>query len=117
MFWNTYIRFGLEAYLELQIATLLRFKNFSFDGADQIFHTVFSMMLLVATWGFLIFAGVFLMTKFTAIKRPEIEKKFGDLYLGLNIKSRIALFNPMLFMLRRVAYAGIVVFWSDRSYF
>ena len=34
MYWNTYIRFCLETYLELQISALLRFKNFSFSEAD-----------------------------------------------------------------------------------
>ena len=29
----------------------------------------------------------------------------------------MALFSPVLFMLRRIAYAGICVFWFDRSYF
>ena len=117
MFWNTYIRFALEAYLELQICVLLRFKNFSFESADQIFYSVFTLFTMVATWGLMIFAGVFAIRKFQSINDPEITNKFGDLYLGLNAKSRVALFSPVLFMMRRIFYAAIVVFWFERSYF
>lgn len=117
MFWNTYIRFILEAYFELQICSLLRFKNFSFAGGDQAFYSIFVIIVIVATWGMMIFACVFAMVKFGKLQDTELLKKFGDLYLGLNIKSRIALFSPVLFMLRRIAYAGICVYWFDRSYF
>ena len=117
MFWNTYIRFALEAYLELQICVLLRFKNFSFEGADQIFYSAFTILIMASTWSFMIFAAVFTMQKFVKLEQPGFVKKFGDLYLGLNTKSRIALLSPVLFMVRRIAYAGICVFWFDRSYF
>ena len=65
----------------------------------------------------MIFAGVFLMTKFDLINTPELQTRFGDMYVGLNTKSRIALFSPVLFMLRRISYAGICIFWFSRSYF
>ena len=117
MFWNTYIRFALEAYLELQICSMLRFKNFSFDSDDQIFFSVFVIMIVVATWGLMVLAAVLAMRKISTLQEPDFTKKFGDLFLGLKTNSRVALFSPVLFMLRRIAYAAIVVFWFERSYF
>ena len=117
MLWNTYIRFVLEAYLELQICSMLRFMNFSFEKGDQIFFSVFVILILMATWGLMVFAAVFAMRKLTKLQEPDFKKKFGDLYLGLKTNSRVALFSPVLFMLRRIAYAAILVFWFERSYF
>ena len=110
MYWNTYIRFTLEAYIELQISVMLRLNNLSFEGADQIFYSVFVIVIIMATWSFVIFAAVFAMVKFDKLKEPELMKKFGDLYLNLNTKSRVALFSPSLFMLRRIAFVSICVF-------
>lgn len=37
IFWNTYIRFILETYLEIMISCCLRFDNINFDDATEIF--------------------------------------------------------------------------------
>ena len=96
---------------------MLRFKNLSFEKSDQIIYSVLAILLMVATWSLMIFAGVYACRKFAAFEDPAFKKKFGDLFLGLKTNSRVALFSPVLFMLRRIAYAAICVFWFDRSYF
>ena len=44
-YWNTYIRFFLEAYLELSIATLIRFKKFEMGSGTAIFYSVASIAI------------------------------------------------------------------------
>jgi len=41
----------------------------------------------------------------------------GELTQGQNLKSRMAVAHSTMFMLRRVLYAAIMVYWIDRSYF
>ena len=45
--WNVYIRFTLEAFLEISITCLLRFKVYSFESPSDVFHSSFATILVV----------------------------------------------------------------------
>jgi len=53
-YWNTYIRFGLEAYLELSICAFIRFVGaFSMENSSEIFYSLASVFLLGMILAFL----------------------------------------------------------------
>ena len=60
MFFNVYLRFGLEAYLELCLSSIIRFKNFTFETSSEKFHSVFALMILAGVIGLLVFSLIFL---------------------------------------------------------
>jgi len=117
VFWNSYIRFWMEAYLELSISSLLRLKIFSFDSPSDSFHSVFSVFICILLAVVFFLSIAILIFHFDKLSLPESKQKFGDLYLGLNTSRRILIIMPVMFMLRRVLYAAVLVFWVDRSYF
>ena len=47
IFWNTYVRFWLESYLEFSIAIFIRFRKFTFGSASEIFNSVFATFIAV----------------------------------------------------------------------
>jgi len=52
-YWNTYIRFGLEAYLELSICAFIRYVGaFSFDNGSESFYSLSSVFLLMMIFAF-----------------------------------------------------------------
>ena len=68
---NIYIRFGLEAYLELSLSSLLRFENYTFGTSSEKFHTVFATMIFVGLIAFLAFALFFLQWRFDKLASKE----------------------------------------------
>ena len=67
MFFNVYIRFGLEAYLELSLCSLIRFQNFTFVSSSETFHSVFAAVLLASIIAFLAFSLMFLQLRFAKL--------------------------------------------------
>ena len=46
LFFSVYIRFVLEAFLDLSIVSLMRFRNFQFDTSSDAFNSTLSMVLM-----------------------------------------------------------------------
>lgn len=117
VYWNSYIRFWMEAYLEMAVCSLLRMKNLNLNSPSASFHSVFSIAICVVLVSFFIFAIVFMVKNYEQLGTPECKQKYGALYLGLNTKKRSAVIVPIMFLLRRLLYASALIFWVDRSYF
>ena len=117
MFWNVYIRFGLEAYLELCLSSLLRFKNFTFDTNSEKFHSIFATVIFVGVVAYLALSIFFLQWRYPKLDTQAARNCYGDLYLGLKTRERTAILSPFIFLLRRILFASILVSWSERSYF
>ena len=60
IYFNLYIRFGLEAYLELCLSSLIRFKRYRFEDDNERFHSIFSTMILHSAVALLLFSLFFL---------------------------------------------------------
>ena len=114
---NTYIRFFLEAFLDLSLTSMLRLYVPAFGLASSSFHSSLSIAILALLAITPILTGTYLLCrKEESLGSSEkFQKRFGELVLDLKINKRIALLSPVLFMARRLAYAGILVYWLDRS--
>ena len=60
IFFNAYLRFGLEAYLELSLSSILRFRNFTFGTSSENFHSIFATILFAGVLAYLAFSLFFL---------------------------------------------------------
>ena len=63
LFWNTYIRFLLEAYLALSICSLLRLKQFNFDSSSDSFLSLFACFTIALLIIFLLLSTMVLQMK------------------------------------------------------
>ena len=78
MFWSTYIRFMLEAFLELCITSLLRIEHLLFDSTSEIFLSIFSLTILVILVVFMIGSFIFLYKNFWRLDNKEFKEKYGE---------------------------------------
>ena len=117
MFFNTYIRFSLETFLELSISSLIRCKAWDFEDSSEKFYSIFSVIIMVFIVFMIFFTAIFPQTSFGKFEDPSWKQKYGALTDGLQTHNRSALAQPHLFIIRRCCYALLVVFWVDRSYF
>ena len=113
IYWSLYIRFILESFLELCIASLLRFHNIVFDSSSAIFHSITSISFLTFLMLFMGGTCVFVIKNFGRLGAPEFKRKYGELNLGLKTKDKMAVLYPFFFMMRRAVYAAILVFWQQ----
>ena len=116
LFFSVYIRFVLEAFLELSIVSLMRFRNFQFDTSSGAFNSTLSMVLMALLSVFLLATFMTLGFKGHIVGSSEFQRRMGELTLGLRLKNSKALLYPSLFMLRRLLYAVVLVYclqWSS----
>ena len=68
MYFNIYIRFGLEAYLELALVSSIRFNKYSFSDANEKFHSIFATILYLGILLYFCFSIYFLQVHFASLK-------------------------------------------------
>lgn len=117
MYFNTYLRFGLEASLELSISALVRPLEFRFGTNTDIMHSTFASFIKLALFSLLCFTLLYLQLNFRKLEDPLFKQRFGDVYQGLDTRYRDKVLSPFWFLLRRILYAALLVYWVDRSYF
>ena len=71
MYFNTYIRFTLEAYLELSITSLIRVRAFKFDDPSERFHSSFSVIIMIILASVLLLAAILPQKKFGELDKPK----------------------------------------------
>lgn len=113
-----YIRVSLEAYLELSISGLIRYSvPWSLENGTQIFYTIASVVILTMIFAIFMTALLSPQIYFSKLETHDFQSRFGALTLGLDLKERKAVLFPSIFMLRRVLYAGMMIYWVEQSYF
>ena len=117
IYWNTYIRFSFEAFLELAISCMLRIEILSFSTSSNSFHSIFCLVIVIFLVTFTLFVTVYLQVNFRSLNQEAMRKKYEAMYLGLETRKRSAMLSPVIFMLRRAMYAGVLVYLVHRSYF
>ena len=65
IYFNVYLRFGLEAYLELCLSSMIRFKNYKWDNSNERFHSAFALSILIGLLVYLCFSLFFLQRNFS----------------------------------------------------
>ena len=115
IFMNFYIRFFLESYLELCLSSMLRLQMLEFGVISSSFHSSLSIGVLALVVIFPVLTGAYLVCRKKQARRKKFQKRFGELVLGLKLKKQSALLYPVLFMIRRLIYAVLLINLLDRS--
>ena len=117
VYYNIYLRFILEAYLELSLVSLLRIKVFNFGTVGDTVLTVLSLLIFTLLTIIIVITMFGLRSNHSKIKETNFINKYGALVLGLSTREISAMYFPSVFMLNRLIYALIIVMLSDQSYF
>ena len=67
IFWTVYIRFILEAFLELAISSLLRCKVLSFENWSDSFQSSFALAIIIFIGVFWVFTTIYLQINFSRV--------------------------------------------------
>lgn len=117
MYWNVYIRFILETYLELVIVSLMRIYMIDFSTKGDSVNTIFSFALFTGS-AMLITLGILMFYSFREqLSDTGFKGKFGELYTSLDLSRKGSIMQPILFLLRRILYAMTLVLLLDYNGF
>ena len=83
VYYNVYLRFILEAYLELSLVSLLRIRTFDFSTIGDAVLTVFSFLMFTLLAALIVVSIAWLRINHTKIKERQFINKYGALVLGL----------------------------------
>ena len=121
MFGNMFIRYFMEACLEISICIMLQF-HYSDRYGDPIlqfdtwFHIVNSVTFIIfgaAIGLFLPFIAIFYVKKFNQWEDETFEVRYGAVFEGLRKDRMSAIGYPILFILRRILFALVTILCID----
>ncbi|TNV84750.1 hypothetical protein FGO68_gene5840 [Halteria grandinella] len=120
IFFNLLIRFLLEGYLQFAIDSLLQqshvseFQNIclqlSWETSKHRFSALFSILLLAISVTSPLVIVILLLCLQRRLNNPTIFRRMGSLYEGLRTRLKLALIFNAIFVIRRLAFACIIVF-------
>ena len=84
-FMNTYIRFFLESYLALCLASFLRMKEMESDQAYERFHSYFSIVIDALLFLFPTITCIYLLCRREKLGSQKFKNRFGELTRDLRI--------------------------------
>ena len=117
IYWNLYLRFGLEGFLELSLVSLCRIRVASIATRDDVILTAFAFIMYSLLVFFMVYSGLFLHQNHHMINQKQFKNRYGALSEGLNETDKTLMFFPTIFMLRRLSVAFIIVYMQDKSFF
>ena len=117
LLWNFCIRLLLEAAIETIISTILNLKfggHFSSKLAwgafvNHMYAYFFAVVYLSSPLTILAFYGY----NFSSLSDPDFSSTWGSLYEGLTTNLGTPLAYPILFLLKRLGFAVLVIFAPD----
>ena len=83
--------------------------NGAFYAVNSISTILFSIILLI----FLPFTLIFYLKRFTSWGNENFDNRYGALFKGLRKDRKSSLIYPMMFIIRRFAFAMISIFATD----
>ena len=83
IYWNLYLRFFLEAFLELSIVSLLRLRFIKATTLTETVLSIYAVFILVMLSGYMGGIVPFLRYKHELIDTDYFKDRFGALTLGL----------------------------------
>ena len=83
IYWNLYLRFYLETFLEIAIVGFLRLKYFRVTTMTECFLSVYALVTLLILASYMIGSVLFLRKRHREISLQAFKNRYGALTLGL----------------------------------
>ena len=115
IFFNFFIRFGYESFLELGLAVFLNFYQPSVDTVtekESIGATLVWGLFLIWIWITTLWVSVFIKPE--TLEKQSVKKTIGSIYSGLKLSKFGPRLFQLIFLFRRTVIVVILVFlWNN----
>lgn len=110
LFWNTFIRSSLQAYIKVLFVYMTMILVMDFNGFVASFKSVIVILIVLALISLPIFYTAILWKNRQKLSHESIKAKIGSLYLGTRVEKIQQYLCSIYFLVRRLAYILMVVF-------
>ena len=115
IYWNMYLRFTLEFYLEIAISACITVRRFRYETGTEFVLTAYAMSLLMILTIATVGSATFIRTEYQRLDDDGKKENFDSLYLGLKSDKMKALLYPSVYMVRRLIFALVIVFLQNST--
>ncbi|TNV87548.1 hypothetical protein FGO68_gene6265 [Halteria grandinella] len=110
LLFNTAIRIFIEGQLEFSINSFLNLKNLHWETTSDTICSLSALTFATAQLSFPFALWALLWSNFGSLVQSDQNERYGSSYFEIKTSSRAALLYNVLFMVRRLVYAGAAVF-------
>jgi hypothetical protein len=91
--------------------------NLEWNNSSDKFSSIFAIFTLSCIITFPFLAWFILWTRPSAVlKKEQSQIRFGSIYFELRVESKLALLYNVLYMLRRLLFAMLIIFFEDNTF-
>jgi len=116
LFFNYFLRFILESYMEFALFSLLSLTNFNHSNKSEVLSDVASKVILSLIVATPIFICAFSITFQSKLAEERFEKRIGTMYSGLKTETFLPSIFHGVFVFRRLLIAITVVYCQEVAY-
>jgi hypothetical protein len=109
IFFNSFLRSIQKGYLAFCLAIMISLEKAKDDAKQKAISSVIAAFLLSLP----IFAVIFFRKYIHRFSEEDFKLRYGSLYLNLKENSLVAMGHTILYFVRRLIYAAIIVFAGD----
>ena len=109
LFWNTFIRSSLQAYIKVLFVYMTMILALEFHSFAASFKSVFIILVVLALIGLPILYTIILWKNRKRLDNENIKSKIGSLYLGNRVEKIQQYLCSIVFLVRRLAYILMVI--------
>lgn len=117
---NIFIRFYLEAALDIIMCILLQFyysdhngglfaSSGTFDILNSLLTVIFGPLIVIL----IVTLAYFYFKNFSRWSDTDFINKFGTIFQGLRTDTKLVLFYTVIFLGRRAAFCVVAIFFQD----
>jgi len=120
---NMMIRYVIEAGLDISISVSLQLyyadlngglfgSSSAFDVTNSLMTVIFGPVVLIG----IVVLGFFYVKTFNRWSDEDYDNKYGAVFEGLRKDTKAALFYPLIFMVRRIAFSIVAIFTLEHLF-
>jgi len=113
MKWNGFIRFFIEIYFELCLICVIRIKTFETDTRYEEAFTYSACAVLACLVLFNYLITLYLAGHRRDAGKKRFDDKYGTLWEGLNTNNRVGFFSVPIFLVCRLFFVYVLVFYQE----
>ena len=121
LFWNGILGFLCENFMLMCISWMLNVTHFEWDGLGDSINSLFTLLLILLSGGFLVYVCAFYRMNATKIQNREEHVDFNErnnfLFMDFDVQqlNSKVMGLPIATLLRQLTLCAIVVFWQQQQ--
>ncbi|CDW71724.1 cadg domain containing protein [Stylonychia lemnae] len=117
LLFNTPIRMFLEGFMSFFINSCLNLYVLKWDSNSERFASVLAIMLVCTSFTFPFMIMGLLIPKYKNLQEMKVQNSYGALYADIRTNAKSPLFFNVIYMGRRIIFAGVAIIGQDYPFF